>query len=388
MKRNVAVDLNGKPMNDLSSQRRSPREVRVFQWATGQDDNIGDSLLRRPSIADARGRGSSLHLFHGRSTPTFDTGLGLVSEDVLYKDIKPWILAAFRSGFVRRTLIVPNAGEVKVSRRGSIRLFMLWAASLAPKSRVIWMGAGVPGERNVWSIPYRLLARRAKVAAFRDAESVQLLRTGRVAPDWAFALGTSTDDWPSLNARNRIAIILRGDREEPSEAWLDWIRSVSSKMKLIPTFVSQVRRDNSLADSLSKRVNGEAILFDGTTSHAIQEDLVRGIYRQARIAIGDRLHGLIVAASEGAVPLGWIESSSGKISRHFNAVDLTFVGRLEGASGAELPIVDDNDIGEWRESLALHTARARLRIEETQRLADEVVVRTDAHQSRPRPISS
>ncbi|OUZ10497.1 hypothetical protein BHE97_06970 [Aeromicrobium sp. PE09-221] len=347
--------------------------VEVFEWAAGQDDNIGDSLLRRPSLADARARGTRLHVFHGESTRTFDTGLGLAPGDVSYRAFRPWLAAAARRGVRQPTLLIPNAGEVKVSRRGAARLASLWAVSLLPHVRVLWMGAGVPGDRTVWSVPYRLLARGARFATFRDADSVMLLGAGRTAPDWAFALGSPTSEWSGAALRSRAAFILRGDRREPSEEWLEWASHLAEAHRLTPTFVAQVRRDNDLAERLAIRTGGESVLFAETATHADHEVRVREVYRESVIAVGDRLHGLIVAATEGAIPLGWVESSGGKIARHFDVVDMPEVGRFEGKSAAQLPDITDGDLVRWSASLPRRVDGARSRIRDAQVIADEVV---------------
>lgn len=347
----------------------------TFEWATGQDDNIGDSLLRRPSLIDARARGSEMHVYHGHLTSTFESAFGLDEQDVSYTSFRKWFCAAIASGFRRPTLLVPNPGEMKVTRGGAARLAAFWVASFAPKARIIWMGAAVPEGRALWSLPYRAVAKRAKIAAFRDAETVKLLGAGFASPDWAFSLGSDTADWPRPESRYRLAVLLRGARPVPSDEWITWLKAIANEFGLKLTFMSQVRRDNDLADQLAERMGGESIRFPEGTDHADQEKLVRELYRETRIAVSDRLHGLIVAATEGAVPLGWIPSSNGKIARHFNAVDMPFVGRLEGVPAEDLPPVDRNTLAQWEESLPVRIADARRRIFETLTLADAVAPR-------------
>lgn len=347
----------------------------VFIWATGQDDNIGDSLLRRPSIADARSRASQVHIFRGDSTPTFDTGLGLEPRDRVYRGFQRWALRAFASGFRRRTLVVANAGEVKVSRRGAVRLLAAWSASLAPRTKVYWIGAGVPGKQSIWAVPYKMFARRAAFAGFRDEESTDLLGTGHVVPDWAFALGTSVLSWAPLANRTKLAVVLRGDRSAPSERWLQWLKHLADQLGLTLVFVVQVRRDADLARALAKRIGGEVIEFEGDVSHATQESKVREIYGATRLVVGDRLHGLIVAATEGAIPLGWVESSTGKISRHFNAVEMPFVGEYEGARADSLPLPDSGLAEQWAQEVRQRVDAARRRIEAAQEQVDQLAVR-------------
>lgn len=243
------------------------------------------------------------------------------------------------------------------------------------------MGAAVPEGRAIWSLPYRAVAKRAKLAAFRDAETVRLLGAGIVSPDWAFSLGSDIASWPRPESRSRLAVLLRGARPVPSDEWIAWLKAIADEFALRLTFISQVRRDNDLADQLAERMGGESICFPEGTDHADQEKLVREVYKETRIAVSDRLHGLIVAATEGAVPLGWIPSSNGKIARHFNAVDMPFVGRLEGVPAEELPPVDRDTLAQWEASLPVRIADARRRVTDTLKSADAVAPRSGLSRS-------
>ncbi|MFT0138600.1 polysaccharide pyruvyl transferase family protein [Alcanivoracaceae bacterium MT1] len=279
-------------------------------------------------------------------------------------------------GWRRRTLIIPNAGEVRVSRRGSVRMLSILLASLAPKTRVLWIGAGVPGRNSIWAQPYRLVARRAKLATFRDVASAELLGRGSVTPDWAFALGTNVENWTPAEGREKIALVLRGDRSRPSEDWLEWVRGLAKSHSLDPVVVAQVRRDNELAASLAEELNGQALLFEHDTPHSRQESLVREVYRQSSFVVGDRLHGLVVAATEGAIPIGWVESSSGKIKRHFDAIEMAYVGQFEGKDASILPDITEQDLDGWRLELRSRISQARSAIDSTLIAADEVAGRS------------
>ncbi|GMA30389.1 glycosyltransferase family 2 protein [Litorihabitans aurantiacus] len=72
-----------------------PRTRRSFVWATGQDDNIGDSLLRRPYVsAVSGGRGAAVWV--REASPDFEAGLDLSPRDVLVRSWWAWYAMAFR----------------------------------------------------------------------------------------------------------------------------------------------------------------------------------------------------------------------------------------------------------------------------------------------------
>lgn len=79
---------------------------------------------------------------------------------------------------------------------------------------------------------------------------------------------------------------------------------------------------------------------------------MREVFSESLIVIGDRLHGLIVGATEGAVPLGWVESSSGKIARHFSHLNFESTYQHEGDSAANYPVLDSSSVDQMRLALS------------------------------------
>lgn len=312
-------------------------EGRVFVWATGQDDNIGDSLLRRPYIARLRGDGKAT-VWVREASPGFIAGLGLTPGDVVATSWASWLWAATRAALTGRTTIAVNAGEMRMSKRGAIKLAALVPLLLVSRLRGgsgVWLGAGVPrgGPLGAATI-YRAAARACREVAWRDDESRATMRVGGVQPDWAFSLGTDVREWRSPDDRDLLTVVLRGDRERPAEDWWNWVADSARTLGLTPTLVVQVRRDQSLA-SYAERAHGFEIVGWESDDHSVQEALVRTYYARSLVTVGDRLHGLIVAATEGSIPLGWVPSSGGKIRRHLETVDYGEAGEFEGHAVTE-----------------------------------------------------
>jgi hypothetical protein len=109
-------------------------------------------------------------------------------------------------------------------------------------------------------------------------------------------------------------------------------------------------------------LGGTVLDWPDGLSHAEQEKRLRDEYSRCALVVGDRLHGLVIAATEGAAPLGWVESSSGKIRRHFEAVGLEAPGRYEGSAAFELPEPDATEIMQIQEDTLAAIAEARRRI--------------------------
>lgn len=316
---------------------------RVFVWATGQDDNLGDSALRRAYLSALRDLGS-LTVWHGPASPGFIAGLGIMQDDRTTASYQSWFVSAVISAARQRTFIAINAGEVPVSRRGAARIVTLIPLILFAQARRgggVWMGAGIPkpGSGKVLALPYRVLASVCREVGVRDESSTAVVGNQTLMPDWAFALGTEVADWVAPSERPLITAVLRGDRGKPSDEWLAWFKKLSSELGLSPAVVVQVRRDYVRAQELSSLFAGDYLAWF-VDDHAEHEATVREVYRRSSVVVSDRLHALIFGATEGAVPLGWVESSFGKVRRHFDSWQMNWVGVHEGEAGNNLPILD------------------------------------------------
>jgi hypothetical protein len=359
-----AVDFTPSALNE---QRVSEFTVpAIHVWATGQDDNIGDSLLRRGYLNALRQIGS-LNVWTGPASPGFISGLGLAKEDGRNASFAAWYWSAMQKALVRRTFVAMNAGEVPVSRKGAARLTAL--GLLASVCRIrggggLWIGAGVPNTHPVLVLSYKAVAVASVFVRWRDHPSELHVAKRGTAPDWAFALGTPAANWALPAERDKLAIVLRGDRPIPSPEWLEWVRGLAVQHQLRPTVVVQVKRDNERALELANLLSADVVTWDHD-DHEAQEAAARDVYAQTAVVIGDRLHGLIVAATEGAIPLGWVPSSSGKIQRHFHVVDLDWVGEHEGAPGSSLPALDLARISKLRAELTHSINAARKELDDT-----------------------
>lgn len=303
----------------------------VFAWSTGQDFNIGDSLLRRPYLQQLAGLGPVDAWVKGASAG-YLTGLDTDHLARVSHDFRRWYGRLILSCLRRPTVVAFNAGEMRVIRsRAALVLTLGFAAALAKVrgGASVWIGASVqPTDDPLLRWIYRFVSRRLTYVRWREAGSQRTAVPREVGPDWGFATGTPTAQWP--RDRDTAAFALRGDRPEPSAAWIAWMRDVLARNGLRAVVVVQVDIDTDRAHQLAAQLGGEVVTWEAGVPHVEQEAKVRAAYRTARIAVGDRLHGLVVAATEGAVPIGWIECSRGKIGSHFDAAGLTYVGEHEG----------------------------------------------------------
>ncbi|QEW02153.1 polysaccharide pyruvyl transferase family protein [Microbacterium lushaniae] len=314
----------------------------VFVWCTGQLDNIGDSLLRRPYLATLR-RFGDMHVWVKNADEGFLSGLGLVAGDRVQPSYSSWYRRAWITSIRGRIVLALNAGEVPVSRRGALRMASLLPLALATRARggaVLWLGVGVPKHRGPLAAPYRLMSHLATAVWARDGVTAAMLPGSVIVPDWAFSLATED---AKMTPRSYLGVMLRGDRAEPEPAWFDWVAAQARELGLELAFASQVTRDNARAEELATRFGVRSVLF-ADNEHRAHEESIRGFYRQCAFLISDRLHGLVVAATEGAIPIGWVPTSRGKIGRHFLAAGMPWVGQHEGEGPQEYPNMTALDV--------------------------------------------
>jgi polysaccharide pyruvyl transferase WcaK-like protein len=347
-----------------TQSRRQTRSARsaVFAWATGQDDNIGDSLLRRPYLAWLRDRGE-LNVWVRDASDEFVSGLQLQREDRVSASFWRWIGGASLSALQRRTYVALNAGEMSVSKRGAAKMVVLAPVLLLCRLRGgggVWVGSGVPPHRSpILARTYMLAARLCDDLSWRDKVSASQMRIGSVSPDWAFTLGTQPAMWTRAEQRDLLTIVLRGDRAFPGDDWWKWVLDLAQRHELDPTVVVQVRRDGAYATRAASEYGVNVVSWPESADHREQEETVRRAYKRSAVTIGDRLHGLIVAATEGSIPLGWVPTSRGKIARHFEAAGIVFAGQFEGDEAAVYPQIDERMLQEYADSLISAAARAK-----------------------------
>jgi hypothetical protein len=315
---------------------RAPNQI--FVPARGQFDNIGDILLRRQLLDWLRGNGP-LHVYLGRSPEGYAEGLRLQPEDVQYRSFKEWYLAALRSAARGSASYVFKPGEIQLTLIGmKEHLSMLPVLALVRARMGVVARVGV-GSRNFARVPRALIwpsIALSNLTLWRDSATADYLGNGSVMPDLGFGEGGGGTVDHSAEGRNLLIVSMRADQPYPSPQWLAAVRDIAARHGLQIRAVTQVVRDNDKTIRLAADLGGEADGWDGT-GHDEQEERLRELYRRAVIAVSDRLHVLVGAVTEGAVPAAMLVNSSDKIARHFAAAGIHDVSiATTGVSATEL----------------------------------------------------
>lgn len=289
----------------------------VFVNPTGQLDNIGDSVLRRVYLEALRTKGV-LHVLTTRDE-AYNSGLGLGPSDVVYESRASWLANAVLHAVRRRLTFAVNAGEFV--GRPSDKLRSTWQVFLAAIARasggeVVLAGVSVRPGTSPSSTHLRQLARLSTFVSWRDAATLDAFGVGEVQPDWAFRLGGECGE----GDRRFLAVALRGDRPLPSSDWARSVREFALERGVEIRVAVQVRRDSDAAREIATLLGAEVVEWPSDVDHAGQEKTIRELYRKSRFIVSDRIHALIIALTEGVLPVGVARADSTKIVRTFEQV--------------------------------------------------------------------
>lgn len=301
--------------------------MKVFASAVGQHDNLGDTVLRRAFLAAVR-RAGQLHVYTGRHGEDQTSALGLHPEDVQVRTSAQWRAELARTMGRTPALYAFDTGETEVERAFALRYLRLAPLLVANRlrgGRAAHVGVGVR-RPTPWRHPISAVLRMCDEVTWRDEASHRWMGVGRVAPDWAFHLGASEAELRSGHRRGVMAVAVRASlphdpRPEPGAAWAATAAAAAAAHGLRPVFAAQIGRDGDLARRLAAEVGAESLTWD-SAHHGRFEGRLRDLYRRSAVVLSDRLHGLVIAATEGASPLALSTGPLDKSARTLAAVGL------------------------------------------------------------------
>ncbi|MDT9593561.1 hypothetical protein RDV89_10820 [Nocardioides zeae] len=294
--------------------------MKIFVPAVGQEENIGDIILRRPLLDWLRESGD-LHVYLGHCDTAYETALGLSPSDRVYRSFARWYIALLASAVRRRRMAYAfKPGEIQMTLSGMkehIAVLPVTAVMRMRRHPIVRVGAGTRDFNRFFAAILRLGSRLTPGARWRDTGTAAALK-GATMPDLAFAEGATEEEMQDEGPRDLVVVSMRGDRPADHGPLVAATKRFAATQGYDVVVVSQVLRDNALAESLAHLLDAEVQTF-GENEHSSQEQRVRGTYRRAAVVVSDRLHVLIAAVTEGASLVGIQSDGSKKLERHFQA---------------------------------------------------------------------
>jgi hypothetical protein len=352
--------------------------MKIFASVLGQVDNVGDTVLRRAFLEALRPAGE-LQLFIGERDDSYLGALGLADTDRVFRSSATWRREISRTSLREASVYAFNAGEIEVRRSYAeqyLRLAPLLLASRLRGGHAVHAGFGIR-RRSGWRVPIGMTLRLCDIVSWRDSESRAAMGVGRVAPDWAFAAGSSDDaltvGWNEED-RTLLAVSVRYNGDRPDATWTRSVRRLADQRGLGIVTVAQILRDGPLAEELAAELGGTAIVWDGP-DHAAQEQKLRSTYRRTRLLVTNRLHAAVMGLTEGALPLALARSASGgnrvtdKVTRSLAAAGITGVSVDAGLADAAVLDCIACDVLGRRDPILHHVVDARASL---RRLTDDI----------------
>lgn len=310
--------------------------MHIFYWCRGQDDNIGDVVLRRRFLRELRQMGS-VHILVGGASPGFIEAMQFTSDDKLYRSSPDWMARMYSTAFREKIILAFNPGELRVGWKSALAHAALLPAQLLGKirgSKSIRAGIAVRGRGRLCSIPILMSDWLSDLTAWRDTATADDRPWGLMCPDWAFDEVVESVH-PNGHPRDKLLLTYRGDQPMLSAAALEGIRVFALDQGLEIIVFSQVRRDNDRGELLAEALSCQNIAWGDNESHLRQEMKVRALMKSSQIVISDRIHALIIGTTEGAIPVGVIPYEDRKVGPHLSAGFLQEVSKDVRAMSAE-----------------------------------------------------
>lgn len=348
----------------------------LYYWCRGQDDNIGDVVLRRVLLRSLDRLGTP-HVFIGSASPGFVDGMQFGPTVVTYTSKGRWWMALLRATVRRRGVLVFNPGEVRLDLRSAVAhavLLPLQVLGRLLKVPSVRAGVAVKGRSALWELPFRASVALTTVNTWRDLESAE--RYGaRASVDWAFRDGAWPDERKiGADERPVLALTFRSDRQACPPSTLQELRRFADDRGLRIVVLVQVRRDREPSARMADELGATLLDWPDERGHWEHELIVRELFQVTRIVVSDRIHALIVGLTEGALPMGLVTPGDDKVERHFRAI-----GQPEVA-GAASDFATSALIAERAEALSTAFAdgeslrAARVELDEVDRILTATIV--------------
>ena len=346
------------------------RDMRILVSAVGQYDNVGDTVLRRGFLDHLRTI-APLRVYVGDKPDDYISGLGLHPDDVAgarFEGVAQRRLQAAASWAAASTPSTPARPRCRrpspSATSNSPRCWPSTGCAAASRCSSAWAcgnrrRGGIPSPRCCGSATWCRGATHAAAASWASARSPP---TGRSRSDPP----TSCSSTPT-RPRPRLAIAFRqglshAARDKPSRrvgrhgalaSPASWVSSPSSS-----------RRSSATARWRSSWRNGSAArpCSGSTTTTPARRSACAPSTATARIVLSDRLHAVVIAATEGAVPIALSTGPMDKVTRTLEGADIprTSVPRDLADRDAALAVIRDALARRPAIMAAVSTARTRL----------------------------
>lgn len=344
--------LQGRPLRKVSS-------MPVYVSLDTQFENLGDEVINALLLRETARR-ARLRIFTGKAPDWYRANIaswlpaGAPQAEFLRGRARGLLRLLLGSLLPPGSVMLLSCGDVTRARPNRKRDRAMGLLSRLPFLEIAQIGASrLQAGRSEQAWLQRAADRSGKITV-RDGYSLQALQAAGIragiVPDLAFLL----DFAPS--GRGGKALFMFRDPGTGAEAFAEHLAPLvaqAREMGLDPVFGWQVARDEACNRRLAALTGAGILPLPGSCEGRL--DAALEAYGEAAVIVSNRLHGLLIAASRGAIPVPLLNSGEQKIRGVFEQAGLAPLILEAGApadanAGALAGFVADR--GTWRGTLA------------------------------------
>lgn len=297
----------------------------VFFSLDTQFENLGDEVINALLLREIASR-QPLRILTGKAPGWYRaniaTGIGATGDVRFISDRKRYL-----RDFLLGSLLPPghimllSCGDVTTIKPNPKRSRMMSALTRLPFLHIAQIGASrlkLAEADKTW------LARAAGHAGritVRDDYSRRTLEDAgirtRLLPDLAFLLEYRRPDHPTK------ALFMFRETDADADDFAARLSEMATRARLLgldPVFGWQVARDEGFNRALAERCGAGILALPGNGEGRMEATLQT--YEDVAVIVSNRLHGLLLAASRGALPMPMLRDSERKVRGVFEHAGL------------------------------------------------------------------
>lgn len=306
-----------------------------------QFENLGDEAINALLLREIARR-DQLRIFVGKAPDWYRANIaaslssGALNAEFIRGRARYMLRFLLRSLLPAGSVMLLSCGDVTRAKPNPKRDRAMGLLSRLPFLEIAQIGASrlkAGRSEQVW---LQRAANRSGKITVRDGYSLQALEAAGIragiVPDLAFLLEFA----PSR--RGGKALFMFRDPGLEAEAFAAYLKPLVDRARetgLEPVFGWQVARDEACNRRLAALTGAGTLSLPGSCEGRLEAALAS--YGEVSVIVSNRLHGLLIAASRGAIPVPLLNSGEQKIRGVFEQAGLAPLildGRAPAAANA------------------------------------------------------
>jgi hypothetical protein len=291
-----------------------------------QFENLGDEVINSLLLREIAQR-DALELLVGNAPDWYSANvaqaIGRTAHEVKFVRNRKQYMRNFLLGslFPPGNTMLLSCGDVSPRKPNTQRARMMNFLSRLPFLNVAQIGASRLNVVETDKLWLQRAARRSAKFSMRDAYSVQTLKAAGVDalmhPDLAFLL-----EFKNAGGGDKALFMFRESDADDAEvaAQLPMLTTKARQLGLTPVFGWQVARDEPYNRRLADLVQADVFALPGNMEERLEPTLE--CYDHVAMIVSNRLHGLLLAASRGALPVPLLSDKERKVRGVFEQAEL------------------------------------------------------------------